>query len=91
MEFTHLALRNYNDAARLFNENQLIGGPKGPHMDVFRAIAYAEIGELDRARAIVEDLNVKAPSYPVKRWIATWVRDEDLLTQSMQTLFSLGL
>ena len=87
----HYLAREYSTAAGVFEENLLIGGPAGPHMDVLRASTYAEMGEDDKAKAIIRDLVQSHPEFPAKNWLATWLQNSDHQPAIMNNLYRLGL
>ena len=69
----------YQEALNTFTKNQVRGGPQGPHMDVFIAASYAQLGDNEQASAIIKELNQRFPNYPYKPWLASWIgRDEHL-------------
>ena len=74
----------------MLDENVSLGGPAGPHMDVFRAIAHAEMGEAEEAKSIVEGLVTNFSDFPVAKWLGLWIRDDDAYARAMQTLFDHG-
>lgn len=86
-----LALGEYAAAADLFEQNLNNGGPTGPHMDVFRASAYAQLGREDEARALIGDLMAEHPEFPVAAWLEKWHRSPADAAQSLETLQRLGL
>lgn len=66
-------------------------GPAGPHMDIFIAATYAQLGEDFKAQAMLEKLQRTSPGYPVERWLGNYIKSEDHLRMIMSTLQSLGL
>jgi TolB-like protein/Tfp pilus assembly protein PilF len=87
----HFVAGDYAAAAKLFEENRSNGGPSGPHMDAFRASAYAELGKEDVARSIIQDLIRSYPQFPVEGWFAKWHENPDDSASLMENLYRLGL
>jgi tetratricopeptide (TPR) repeat protein len=83
--------RDYSAAVKLLEENLSIGGPTGPHMDAFRAAAYAEMGRENEARAIIEGVIQSHAGFPVERWLARWHEDTEDLSRIMESLYRHGL
>ena len=65
----HYIAGEYSTAARLFGVNKANGGPTGPHMDIFRASTYAELGEDEKAMSIIGELVQSHPDYPAETWL----------------------
>ncbi len=87
----HFIAGEYPTAAKLFEENLSNGGPPGPHMDAFRASAYAELGNENEARSIIRNLVQSYPEFPVESWLAKWHESADDPARIMETLHRLGL
>lgn len=83
--------RDYSAAAKLLEENLSIGGPTGPHIEAYRAAAYAELGEEQNARDIIQGLVRTDPGFPVERWLGRWMEDTDELARIMENLYRHGL
>ena len=88
---THYVVGEYSAAAETFEKNLRIGGPTGPHMDAFRASTYAELGKEEKAKSIIHGLVQSYPEFPVKNWLAKWVKGSDDLSRRMENLYRLGL
>jgi Flp pilus assembly protein TadD len=82
---------NFSGAAESIEKNLSRGGPTGPHMDVFLAAAYAQMGKDFEAQAIIEKLQRTKPDYPVEKWLGNFVKSESELQAIMSKLQSLGL
>ena len=82
---------NYTLAAESFEENMTIGGPAGPHVDVFRAATYARLGQNNMARKIINDLVNMHPEFPVKQWLVKWHRTDDNASETLEILHRMGL
>jgi TolB-like protein len=67
------------------------GGPSGPHMEVFRAAALAELGRHPGARAIVEAVNQSDAGFRATKWLSRWLGPGDVLEQVIANLERLGL
>lgn len=81
----------YSTAAGIFEENLRRGGPSGPHMDIFRASAYAELGNEKKAGAIILELLKSYPQFPVEEWLATWLEGDGDQPRIMENLYRLAL
>lgn len=82
---------DYEKAIEQFNQNNLKGGPRGPHMDIFKAAALVLHGKSEEARRIVETLNTSFPDFPYKSWLEKWLGTGDKLDRSIDGLKLLGL
>jgi len=82
---------DYRGAAASFEKNLSIGGPWGPHLDLFLAAAYGELGQNFRAGAIMERLRHEAPDFPTREWLAQFIKRPEQLEATMDSLRRLGL
>ena len=82
---------DFSGAAESIEKNLSRGGPTGPHMDVFLATAYAQMGQSFKAQAVIEKLQRTNPDYPVEKWLGNFVKSESELQAIMSKLQSLGL
>jgi tetratricopeptide (TPR) repeat protein len=82
---------DFSGAAKSIEKNLTRGGPTGPHMDIFLASAYAQMGQNFKARAVIEKLQRTNPDYPVQKWLGTFMKSESELQAIMSKLQSLGL
>ena len=82
---------NFSAAAESIELNQAHNGPTGPHMEVFLAAAYAQMGKDFEAQAIIEKLQRTNPEYPVERWLGNFINSEDEIEAIMSKLQLLGL
>ena len=87
----HYLSEEYSTAAGIFEENIRNRGPSGPHMDIFRASAYAELGNAKKAGSIIHDLLKSYPQFPVEEWLATWLESSGDQPKIMENLYRLGL
>jgi adenylate cyclase len=87
----YFATGEYAIAAELFDKNLQLGGPSGPHVDVFRASAYAELGQEEMAKSIISELVESYPEFPFEKWFARWIKNSDELERLMGNLHRLGL
>jgi len=87
----YFATGEYAIAAELFDKNLELGGPSGPHMDMFRASAYAELGQEEMAKSIISGLVESYPEFPFEKWLARWVKNGDDRERLMANLHRLGL
>ena len=81
---------DYDSTLESFEKNLARNGPSGPHMDVFVAATYAQLGRNFQAQAILSNLNETNPDYPVEQWMARYIKSEDELQESMDLLQSIG-
>ena len=81
----------FSGAAASIEKNLARGGPTGPHMDVFLAAAYAQMGQNFKAQAVIEKLQRTNPDYPVQKWLGNFIKSESELQAIMSKLQSLGL
>jgi len=87
----HYINGNYLNAVESFERNLKRHGPSGPHMEVFRAAAYAELGEEQKAKAIINEMNQAYPNYSPEKWLAKWHNSDASLARTMNHLYRLGL
>ena len=86
----HFVAGDYSAAIDVLERNLERGGPTGPHMDLFRAGAYADLGQDDDARAVVDAMLLSYPEFPAESWLSTWL-DPDSLNKTMNDLYRMGL
>jgi tetratricopeptide (TPR) repeat protein len=82
---------DFSSAAESIEKNLARRGPSGPHMDVFLAAAYAQMGKNFEAQAIIEKVQRTYPDYPVNNWLGNFIKSENELQAIMSKLYSLGL
>jgi Tfp pilus assembly protein PilF len=82
---------DFSGAAESMEKNLARRGPGGPHMDVFLAAAYAQMGQNFEAQAIIEKIQRTEPDYPAKNWLGNFIKSENELQATMNKLYSLGL
>ncbi len=82
---------NYLNAVESFERNLKRRGPSGPHMEVFRAAAYAELGDEQKAKAIINEMNQAYPNYSPEKWLAKWHKSDAALNRTTSHLYRLGL
>jgi tetratricopeptide (TPR) repeat protein len=87
----YFATGDYARAVELFDENLELGGPSGPHMDMFRASAYAELGQEEMAKSIITGLAESHREFPFEKWLARWIKNSDDRERLMANLHRLGL
>ncbi len=87
----YFATGDYARAVELFDENLQNGGPTGPHMDLFRASAYAELGQEAIAKSVISELVESHPGFPFEKWLSRWIKNSDDLERLMGNLHRLGL
>ncbi|MGI9317951.1 MAG: tetratricopeptide repeat protein, partial [bacterium] len=80
---------NYSGAAESLERNLARGGPSGPHMDVFLAASYAQLGNKFLANAIFEKMQKENTGFPVEEWIGNFLSSEVHLRQTIEILRSL--
>jgi TolB-like protein/Flp pilus assembly protein TadD len=86
----HYVAGNYAAAIDVLERNLERGGPTGPHMDLFRAGGYAELGQEDDARAVIDAMRLSYPEFPYEAWLSRWL-DSDRLHEMLNNLYSAGL
>ncbi len=62
----HYVDDDYAAAIDALERNLERGGPTGPHMDIFRAGAYVELGRPDDARMVIDTMILRTPSFRIK-------------------------
>ena len=82
---------DYQGAAESFEKNLAGGGPWGPHLDLFLAATYGELGQDFRAGAILERVAQESPDFPTREWLARFIKQPAQLEVTMNKLRSLGL
>ena len=82
---------DFSGAAKNMEKNLARRGPSGPHMDVFLAAAYAQMGKNFAAQAIIEKIQRTDPDYPAENWLGNFIKSEKELEATMSKLYSLGL
>jgi len=82
---------DYRGAVESFEKNLANGGPRGPHLDLFMAASYGELGQEFRAQAILERMHQDAPHFPARAWLAWFIKPTERLEATMDRLRSLGL
>jgi len=85
------ATGDFQKAVEKFDSNGRRGGPTGPHMEVFRAVALARTGNRPEAREIVGRLNESYPEFPFDRWLHKWLGDGEQYAAFIEELTALGL
>ncbi len=80
----------YQEAVAALEDNLLRGGPRGPHMDIFLAAAYARMGRKTEARQLLENIHSSYPDFPVEGWLANWLTAAGQLNSVMDTLRTHG-
>ena len=81
----------YSQTIKTFEKNALRGGPRGPHMDVFWAAAYALQGKEYEARALIDKLNKSYPNFPTEPWMRKWLGDSERLNTILELMKGYGL
>lgn len=85
------ANQEYQMALDLFAKNMDRIGPHGPHMDIFRAAAYAHLGNDENASVIIDELKVISPEYPYAAWLKSWLGRSEHLHVTLKKLSDNGL
>ncbi len=85
------AAGDYQASLDVLEDNIRRGGPEGPHMDVFRAAAHAQLGQDDAARNLLDDMAREYRHDDVKKWLANWLAPNGRLKGTLETLGKLGL
>ena len=87
----HYLAGEYSAAAKRFEENLHNGGPSGPHVAVFHAANYLELGNEAKARSIIRDLVKSYPEFPIEAWLDTWLKESGNQSRIMENLYRIGL
>ena len=87
----YYATGDYARAVELFDKNLQMGGPTGPHMDMFRASAYAELGQEAMAKSVIRGLVESHPDFPFEKWLVRWIKNRNETGRLMENLHRLGL
>ncbi len=87
----HYATGEYATAAQILEQNLKRGGPAGPHMEVFRAAAYVELGQERKAQELVDQMLLSHPGFPVEKWLTQLLGSGDNFRRTMDSLSRLGL
>lgn len=82
---------DYSKSLRTVEYNYEIGGPRGPHMDVFLAASLARLGQVDEARHIVRSIEENYRDFPFKPWLARWIVNESDWDRTLALLDESGL
>jgi tetratricopeptide (TPR) repeat protein len=82
---------DFSEAEKSIKKNLIRTGPTGPHMDVFLAATYAQMGKDFEAQAVIEKLQRTHPGYPAKSWLGNFIKSEDELQAIMSKVQLLGL
>jgi tetratricopeptide (TPR) repeat protein len=80
---------DYTAALSSFETNRAKNGPTGPHMDIYLAAAYAQLGQNFQAQAVFKRLRETNPDYPVEQWLAFSIKSSVELDATMDLLRSL--
>ena len=86
----HYLVGDYAAAVDILERNLARGGPTGPHMDVFRAGAYAALNQEDGARAVIDAMRLSYPEFQYEAWLSRWL-DPSSLDETLNRLYSAGL
>ncbi len=87
----YYATGEYVTAVELFEQNLKRGGPAGPHMDVFRAAAYVELGREKKAQQLIDQTLRSHPGFPVEKWLEQFLASGDSFRTTTDNLHRLGL
>jgi len=87
----YYAAGNFTEALDILEYNIARGGPRGPHMDVFVAASYGQLGRENEARSVFEEMMQDYPEFPVQAWVSNWLRREEELQKTLDVLQKLGL
>jgi adenylate cyclase len=82
----YFVTQDFSNALKTVQQNYERGGPRGPHMELFLAASHAELGDLEKAQAIVTSMQKNHPEFPAKRWMARWILDKDRLEETLEKL-----
>ena len=87
----YYATGDYSNALKTIEYNYEIGGPRGPHMDLFLAASHAQLGQMAAARGIAQSIQENYPGFPLKAWLSRWIPDDADRRQTVALLEQSGL
>lgn len=91
LSIAYYATGEYTASSEILEENLKRNGPSGPHMDVFRAAAFAQLGQEREAQEVIEDIRLSYPGFPVEKWLTQFLGSGDSFSRTMGNLHRLGL
>ena len=89
----HFAVGENRQAIMAFEEDQLRGIRRGPYVYAMQAAAYAELGDVKDARALIPALNADliSQAFPVEHWLGGMLTNQEQLQQALSDLYRLGM
>ena len=82
----YLAAGKHHLALETFDRNDQRGGPTGPHMNAFRALAHAELGNSGKSRELMDEIGRSHPDFPIEKWLSRWLGTGSRLSRAMTRL-----
>jgi YVTN family beta-propeller protein len=70
--FAYFTADRYEEAIAAFDENAKRGGPTGVEVLAYAAASYSELGQVEEAKATVQELLEKYSEFSLRSW--TWLR-----------------
>ena len=70
--FAYFTAGRYKEAIAAFEENAKRGGPTGVEVLAYAAASYSELGQVEEAKATVQELLEKYSEFSLRSW--TWLR-----------------
>jgi adenylate cyclase len=86
----HYAAGQYTESLNILEDNLQQGGPQGPHMNVFLAASYAQLGREEEARELLTKTMRSHPQFPVEAWLTNWLKRGDHLEETLALVRELG-
>ena len=85
-----LANGQYSQAVQAFEQNIKRGGPMGPPIHFFRAVAYAHLGDNEKAESIFAKLRRDEQFFPARRWLKRVLTSKAEVARTMTLLEGYG-
>ncbi|MGI9491522.1 MAG: tetratricopeptide repeat protein [Geminicoccaceae bacterium] len=85
-----LANGQYSLAVQAFEQNIKRGGPVGPPVHFFRAVAYAQLGDSETARRIFAELRNHEQLTSARRWLKLVLTSKAEIARTMTLLEAYG-
>jgi tetratricopeptide (TPR) repeat protein len=87
----HYAAGQYPETLDILEDNLQHGGPRGPHMSVFIALSYAQLGRAEEARELLVKTMHSHPEFPIEAWLKNWLTRGNNLEETLALLRELDL
>ncbi len=87
----YYAAGDYSNAVALIEQNYRRGGPRGPHMELFRIASYAQLEDREKAMDLANTFKSTDSAFPVTKWMNRWLLDEQQQAHTLKLLKDSGL